>query len=245
MPKESARNTRNNATENTLENTLDEIKEQLDNMSKRMVKIEDKVTTQGKIMKKLEEVIEQNKELANDMQEMKQSNDKLKERIKSLEKEAEAKINRERRKQIEIIGIPYKADERAQDIMIRLALTAKVEIEAKDIDKTFRLKPRPNGESTIIVEFKDVRKRDITIKELKKIKPRLEMLNMEPKNKNIYINESISARAKNILYRVKKEAYERKWYRVWTYSGVVYLKMEKEGRQIKIETEEEMETLLK
>lgn len=243
MPVENERITRSSA--NGVENSLKDIKEQLENMNKKIAKIEEKITTQARTMNKLEDIIELNRIMSEHIKTLQADNIQLKTRVLNLEKETEKKIYKERRNQIEIIGIPQNANEKIEELLIKLTTEAKVEVERKDIEKAFRIKSKAGKEPPIIIEFKEARMRDNVIKELKRLKPKTDILRMEPKGRNIYINESLSPKTKNILYRVKKAAYENKWNKVWTYAGIVHLKMEREGVQIKIETIEELETLLK
>lgn len=240
-PQENERNTRSTAVENSLK----EIKEQLSNLNRRMEKLEEKVTAQSIILNNLEEIVKINKQMTEDIKSIKADNLQIKSRLLALEKEGDRKQNSERRNQIEIIGIPQNANEVIERIVADLAADAKITISKSDIAKAYRLRARPGKVAPIIIELKETELRDRMIKDLKKRKPKLRTINMEPSDRNIYINESLTPKAKSILYNVKKAANEKKWFRVWTYAGAIYLKMEKEGTQIKIKTIEEMETLLK
>lgn len=114
-----------------------------------------------------------------------------------------------------------------------------------DIEDCYRITQKNGREGPIIVKLKEIKTRDLLFKELKKLKPKLSIINKQPKDKNIYINEALTKNQKDILYRVRQAAKDKNWNRVWTYSGTVYLKMEREGRQIKIENFLDLETLLK
>lgn len=228
-----------------IENSLKEIKDQLEALCKKVNRMDDKVIAQGKMMEKIEEIRQSNRSIEEGLNELKAENKQLKTRIAKIEKGAEIQAMKERRNQVEIAGVPVKVNEKPEELILNLAREAKVEVQKKDIESCYRIKSREGRDGPIIIKFKESRKRDTVMKELKNRRPTLEMINMEPTQRKIYINESLTPNAKSILYRAKIAAREKGWNRVWTYAGTVYLKIEREGTQIKIESLEEMEILLK
>lgn len=76
-------------------------------------------------------------------------------------------------------------------------------------------------------------------------KPRLKDIKEQPENKLIFVNEMITQEAKKIFYHTKIEARKRNWFRTWIYAGTVHLLMEENGRQIRLEKEDQLITLLK
>lgn len=80
---------------------------------------------------------------------------------------------------------------------------------------------------------------------MKNKKPRLSDINRQPENKYIYVNEMLTKEMKQILYKAKQEVIRKKWYKIWIYAGDVYILQEENGRKIKIENLEQLETLLR
>lgn len=241
---QNERTTRSDAKLAGIENALKEIKEQLEALTMKVNKVDEKVNTQGKLLAKIEEIRQSNKAIEEGIKEVKAENMQMKIRIAKIERRVETQEMKERRNQLELVGIPVTSNEKPEELMMKLAKETKVEVKNTDIESCYRIKAREGREGPIIIKFKEARERDRVMKELKSKKPTLEMISYEPKQKKIFVNESLTPTMKEVLYKVKTAAREKGWNRVWTYAGTVYVKTERESRQIKIETKEEMDILL-
>lgn len=59
------------------------------------------------------------------------------------------------------------------------------------------------------------------------------------------MNEAQLPETKRLLYKVKEVIKSKSWNKAWIYAHNVFLLMEENGNQIKIENEEDLENLLK
>lgn len=235
---ENSRQTRQNASEESLKSIQGQLKDILNKikgLERTGKKQEDKLEDLGKLV---EECIQMKAEI----NELKQQNENQKKRISDLEDFTESLINEKNRNKLEISGLPAKNPENLVDEILKVSRAAKLEIGSKDIKRAFRLKPRGDKPGTAIVEFEAVPVRDKFFKEVKLIRPTTAIVGLNG-NSKIYINECLSVKAKSILYRVRQLAYEKKWARVWTYGGCVFLKTEHSSEQIKVRTEGDLEIL--
>lgn len=229
-----------------MESILKEIKEQMNDLSKKGNTIEKKITEQGVKINKIEEICEGCKALKSEIDNIKVSNIQLKKRVNEMERKIEQEEINKKRNTIEIYGIPEKDKEDINNIVTRLADHAKVNLKKVDIEKCYRPRKGTNGrEKPIVVSFKEKDTRDKIIKAMKVSKPRLGNINMEPENKMVFINEALIPERKRLLFQAKQEARVRNWYRVWTYAGAIFVLIEEKGKNIKIESEQELEILLK
>lgn len=230
---------------NSIDNLLKEIKEQLANIVKKVNHIEEKVTFQGRRIVEMEESLKECINMRVELDTLKAENLQLKSRLKKLEVREVGQQILGKRNMMEINGIPKHNNENVAEIIVELAKAAEVIIEAKDIAECYRAKGRDGKDGIITVKFEKSVMRDNVLNTLKKMKPTLKVLKMEPASRKVFINEALIPARKNILYRVKQMARERNWKRVWTYGGAIFLKTEIEGPQIKIETVEDLEILIK
>lgn len=229
-----------------MESILKEIKDQVDNLSKKGITIEKKITEQGVKINKIEEICVGCKALKSEIDNIKVSNIQLKKRVNEMERKIEQEEINKKRNTIEIYGIPEKDKEDINNIVKRLADHAKVNLKKEDIEKCYRPRKGINGrEKPIVVSFKEKDTRDKIIKAMKVSKPRLGNINMEPENKMVFINEALIPERKRLLFQAKQEARVRNWYRVWTYAGAIFVLIEEKGKNIKIESEQELEILIK
>lgn len=163
-----------------------------------------------------------------------------------MERKIEQEQINKKRNMIEIQGIPRKDKEDISTIVIRLAEHAKINLEKEEMENCFRPRNEQTGrEKPIVVTFKEKEMRDKIMKAMKMSRPRLGNIKMEPENKMIFINEALIPERKKLLFQTKQEARTRNWFRVWTYAGAIFVLIEEKGKNIRLESEEELEILIK
>lgn len=237
--------TRSDSKMSSFENTLKGVKDQLEGLSHNIKQMDGKITKQGNTLTKLEEALIKITEMEKEILAIKAENTYFKKKMQDIETGIENQLIHERRNQIEITGIPKAANERLVEIITTLTKDTEAKVSGEDIESCIRARSRDGRDGRIIVNFKEAQKRDKTLRAIKQNKPELSKLKMEPKNRKIFANEVLTPNRKYLLYRTKIIAREKGWHRVWTYSGTIYIKMEKEGQQIKLERIEDLEILLK
>lgn len=245
MPESDKRDTMIETRMQAIELGVKEIKEQLGIITRKLNKAENKEKENTDRMKKIEEICEQYAELKKDMNEVRMQNRELKQKINKMEESTRWQERRKLKNNIEIYGIPERKNENIQEIITNLAKSAKVDISERDIEESYRVKVKTGEGRQIVVKFKRYEEKTKMIKAMKIKKPRLIDIKENPENKLIYVNEMLTKETKAVLYQSKLEARSRKWHKVWIYAGEVYIQMEEESRQIKVENIEQLEILVK
>lgn len=239
----SERQSRSDAKLTTIEGTLKELKKEFETISKKLSGMESKLNMQAKLVEAWEELKLENAKVMTENKEIKAENEKINNRLKKIEADMESQARNERRNAIEIMGIPKKNDENVYEILGDLVKHAKLDLKKEDIVSCYRVNTRNERDGKIVIKFKDTRKRDIAMKDLKKSKPRLADINQEPKQRKVFVNESLTQRASNIYYKARRLVKEKSWDRAWTFAGEVFIRQEREGNNIKIESEQAIEIL--
>lgn len=177
---------------------------------------------------------------------IRESNIQLKKKVNDMERKIEQEKINKKRNMIEIQGIPRRDKEDISTIVIKLAEHAKINLEKEEMENSYKSRKEQTGrEKPIVVTFKEKEVRDKIMKAMKMSRPRLGNINMEPENKMIFINEALIPERKKLLFQAKQEARTRNWFRVWTYAGAIFVLLEEKGKNIRIESEEELEILIK
>lgn len=236
---------RANKEEETMKKDIKEIKDQLLNIIKQLKSVEKKVNDQADKIHSIGEICQECINTRQEINELKSENTQFKRKIREIELHLEQQEIKKKRNMIEIYGVAAKENENRVKIVCDLARVAKVNITKEDIEEEFRAKAIHGKDKPITVKFKSAQNRDLLIKNLKKIKPRLGDIGLEPENKMVFINEALIPTRKRLLFKVKGEARDRRWKGVWTYKGDIYIRLEENGVQVKIETEEDLITLIK
>lgn len=236
--------TRADSKMTAVESALKCIKEQIEGVNQNIRQMDSKITKQGSTLIKLEDAVSKIIEMEKEMQSIKAENIYLKKKMIEIETEMENQQMKGKRKQIEITGIPKLINERVTEIIKALTKDTETEVDAEDIESCYRTRSVEGRDGKIIVNFKEAHIRDKALKAIKQNKPELSKLKLEPKTRKIYANEALTAKRKYLLYRTKMIAREKGWNRVWTYAGAIFIKMEKEGHQIKLERIEDLEILI-
>lgn len=227
----------------SIENMVKEIKEQMGNVMKKITKIENKITEQSKKIEGLEDLCQASIEMKNEINAIKAEGIYMRKKINELELQGDRRLIKEKRRDIEIYGIPRAQNENCKSLIIKISEAAKVKLEDGDIESCFRPNDYENRQKPIAVRFKTEKIRDTILKEAKRAKLRLGSIGLEPENRKLYVNEALISKRKKLLYLVKEEARKEKWVAVWTFKGAIFIKRTENDPQIKIETEEELMTI--
>lgn len=226
-----------------IETILNEIRDRLGKIESKTEKIERKITEQNRTIIKMEELIQSFGQVKEEMNQMRIKNSELMKRISAMEKNEDYKEKKIVRNKVEIIGIPKAQTENVLDIIKQIADETALKVSGEDIVSCYRERDKAGKEGCIIAEFKSTRLRDNLLKEVKKKRLKLKHLKQIPGERNVYVNEVITRRTKEVYYHAKKLVQEKRWSKIWIYAGIVFIKQEAEGNQIKIESMEELEIL--
>lgn len=245
MPDTDKKETRTETRMSAIELGIKEIKHQLERLTKKLDKAEEREKEQMNKIIGIENTCKQYNELRKELDEVKSENRSLIERIMRIEDNQRRSEKEKLKNTLEIFGIQKKACENPREIVTQLIKSAKVPLSEDDLVECYRAKTRDGTDKQIIVKVKSHATKAEIVKAMKVKRPRLSDINMQPENKLIYVNEMLTKETKFILYNAKKEATARQWHKVWVYAGDVYILQEEKGQGIKIENKHQLETLLK
>lgn len=229
----------------SIESGIKEIRDQLEKITKKLTKAEAREKEQLDKIINIENICSECTAMKLELEEVRIKNVELTGKVKVLEEKMQWQERKQIRNNIEIFGVPKRDNEQINKIVIGLAQSAKVTLNENDIEDSYRVTGKDGTGKQLVVKLKDLQKKNEILKAMKLKKPRLKDIKEQPENKIIFVNEMITREAKKIFYHTKIEARNRSWFKTWIYAGTVHLLMEEKGRQIKIENEEQLVTLLK
>lgn len=206
---EEGRQKRQDSRISSMETLLKEMKEQIGKIAKSVNKIEEKLTSQNKKIEMIETNMQEWVQIKKEFLELKAENRYLKDKMKSIEQSAEKAQIEQKRNQLEIHGLPKDEGESPEAAVRNLANAAKIKIGNGEITECYRLKDRENRDGIIIVKLKEATNRDKLMKELKLAKPTLELINKEPRQRKIFINEVLIPVKKFLFYKTRQAARDK------------------------------------
>ena len=187
--------------------------------------------------KERKEVIAENKILKSAVQ-------TLEEHVKTLQNACNDMEQYSRRECLEIQGIPVTKPENTSEIVMKVGELIGMELK-EDISVSHRLPRDKNykgkrSEPAIIVKFvrRDIKEKFCkTRKDLKKFTT--QDLGFPSKN-NIYINESLTKRNKQLFSNSVKVKKELKYSYIWSSNGKIYLRKDQDSPAIPINSKDEL-----
>lgn len=245
MEPEKKKEVRTETRLSAIESGIKEIREQLEKIAKKLNKAETREKEQMNKIINIENICSECATMKTEIEEIRIKNEELKVRINTIEDKLRWQEKRKIRNKIEIFGIPKRDNESVNQIAVELARSAKVTLAENEIAESYRVIGKDGIGKQLVIKLKELNKKNEILKAMKIKKARLKDIKEQPENKLIFVNEMITQEAKKILYHTKIEARKRNWFRTWIYAGTFHLLMEENGRQIRLEKEEQLITLLK
>lgn len=239
------RNNTTDATASKMEERFKEIKDQLEQINKKLNKAENRDKETRKKFLKIDEVLSEISEMKSLINKIMAENQTLKNKIKTLENDNKSQRLQRIKDEIEIHGIAPEMNENVTEITKDLLVSVNLPINKGDIKECFRPISKDNRIKPIRVKLTSIDMKNKIVKRMKEAKPRLANLGKSPENKKMYVNEAQLPETKRLLYKVKEVIKSKSWNKAWIYAHNVFLLMEENGNQIKIENEEDLENLLK
>lgn len=128
---------------------------------------------------------------------------------------------------IEITGIPYRSNEKVEDIFHKVTHLLDINQEIASVNRIYRIKPSDNNNTrkSIIVEFCKQSSRDTFLTKAKTSKNLLlSNLGFQDTTYRFFINEHLTRLKKEILYQLKKHKEAVKYDRLWIRDGQIYVR---------------------
>lgn len=147
------------------------------------------------------------------------------ERISGLEKEQENINLYSRRDCLEFNGVPVKPNENTSELVKQIADLMAVEILPTDISTSHRLPSKRGVIPAIIVKFVRRSTRDKLYQLKGNLKNRTSFdLGFANSGNKLYVNESLTPKAKELYYQVRQVRKSHRFKYAWTKYGKSYLK---------------------
>ncbi|XP_077990997.1 uncharacterized protein LOC144453647 [Glandiceps talaboti] len=201
-------------------------------------------TSMDFINEKFENLLYRISELEETNKNLEKTNTELRNRITTLEIDANQQNQYSRRNNLEISGIPERENENTDDITLSVLRNINPGISIDDIDVTHRIGkvqsptlPHTARHRPIIVAFTNRRSRNAIYDQRRKIKDiSTENLGYSTKN-NIYINENLCPAARQLQGKVNNARKKSGYRYLWTHNGRIYIKRDQQARSITISNE--------
>ena len=153
-----------------------------------------------------------------------------------------------RENSLEIHGVPESAYSTTEEVVSKLA-EALVPITPQDVEISHNLKRK--GNKPIIVKFANHKIKSNIYKSRTKLKKNIKVCNRFPganaatraARDRIFLHENLSSYRKKIVNRANEMRRDEVLLNVWTLDGKVYVKTSPEGRPMKINDLEDLESL--
>ena len=131
-----------------------------------------------------------------------------------------------RKHNLEIHGIPEKAEQIIAKEIIKLGNVLKVSICGIDIDICHRLPPRKSFSrpKPIIVRFKSYKAKKKDLCTARKYLKNLDLDEIFAGSNVVHINENLTSMRRELFSKVWKRKKSEAWHSVWTVDGKIFFK---------------------
>lgn len=193
------------------------------------------------IASKYDELLSRNLELELLCNKLTNENSKLKTDVEELKQETERIGNTLNDHKIEIKGIPYKQNENITEIVKKIAENLDNPIKTEDIDNAYRVGIRDNKKtSPIVISFIRKSSKEKFLMMRKKRSMFADEIGFEDNRSQIFINDYLSKKGKELLWKTKKAKIEKKYKFMWIKYGTILIRKNENSEVIKIITEEDL-----
>lgn len=126
-----------------------------------------------------------------------------------------------RRNNLCITGIAEEPGENCKQIIQTIGKKLNIEVSNEDVRAAYRLGKKEQKTRPLLVEFSFINKRNEIFNARK---------HLREKCRNVYINEHLTQKNYNLLYKMRKMKKEKKIFSVWTVNGKIRVRSS-EGSQ--------------
>lgn len=216
----------------------------LQEIHEKLNKILESLANQDKRIAIIEACSQEQTRQSKEINDLKVNNIRLSQKVKELQNDARKAKLEKNKKKIALFGVPRQENECLKQIMMKIAEKGDVGITDTDIKDIYRRKDTPRGPGQIMVKLGTVRTRNSILQGTQGKKLHTTDLGFTGLVKPIYVNAPLTNEAQQILYHAREAKDRMNWARVWVYGAEVYMSLEKQGTAIKIESMENLETLI-
>ena len=173
---------------------------------------------------------------------LKREVNELNAKVSKLEEEQENINSYSRRDCLEFHGIPQNSTENTDELIMRVTNLIDVQINLNDISISHRLPSRRRSTPPIIAKFTNRRTKDLSYQNEGKLRSRsLSDIGYTNTQNKLYINESLTPRAKEIYFEVREFRNAHQFKYAWTKNGKSFLKEDDDARSTSFNTLQEFD----
>lgn len=168
----------------------------------------------------------------------------LQNKVEDLQFELNAQQQRDRNTNLEITGIPHKANEDLKDYLLKVSVIAKIQLAPHDIISINRVEPRtrhPGKPKVIVAKLASTLLRDSIISGIRRNRGLTTIdIGLAGEPRQIYVNEHLTPLNK-MLYGKAREAAKKNGYRyVWVKYGRIFARKDDTHPPLYIRTTEDV-----
>lgn len=129
-----------------------------------------------------------------------------------------------RRKNVCIFGVKENKTEDTEKLALELGKKMNVSLNKDDLDETYRLgKPISGKDRPLLVSFNNLTKRTEFFNAKKYLK-----------SSSVFLNDHLTAENNKLMYNLRQMKKTGKIYSVWSYLGVIRVKITENSRPMKV-----------
>ena len=151
-----------------------------------------------------------------------EENRQLREQVDTLEQRMDEMEQYSRRTCLKIAGIPERANEETDKVILQMAKEMAVPLQEGEISRSHRL---PNGKKKtprdIVVRFTTYNKRLLFLKGRKKLRET---------RQHVYVNEHLTKQRSDIAFQCRQLKKDKLVVDTWTRDGKIFVKTERNGQ---------------
>ena len=220
---------------NALLNEMQKVKGELANQAEVIESMKKSLTF---FNQQFEDIKMENENIKKEVKFFKLENERLNFQMKEVKKEISNSslqldyIERNlKSRNVEIIGVPIVKNENVVNVAVKVMKKVDPQLCENDIESAKQLvkKDKKNEvtKSSILVRFKNINKRNYVYNNKKNL-AKAKFSSIDDNIKNVYINENLTPKNKQLFYLANCYRKTNDWKFLWTMNGTVYLR-EKEG----------------
>lgn len=246
--KNKGRKNSGSTTENTqdLENIEDIFNYENPTIKHILVILKEIFTSQQFIATKYDELLSRNRELETTCNKLVNENLMLKNELKEVKEEIQRFDKRSNEHKIELHGIPQHQNENVTEIVLKIAENFEEQIKMEDIDEAYRTKQNKDNRKNfpIVISFvrKSIREKFLAMR--KKRSLYTDEIGFKGIRTQIFINEYLTKKRKELLWRTKKMKIEKKYKFLWIKNGNIFIRKSENSEIIRIDSEEDLDKII-
>ena len=146
-----------------------------------------------------------------------------------------------RRDCVEFNGIPQEQNEDVENLVIKTGIMLDIHIDSKDIQACHRMGKKQDAPIICTCLNRKTATAFLKAKSQTKKSFKGEKLGLkEHPDCKIYINESLTKRNKELLYKVRMKKLEKNWKFVWSRNGTIYTRKDENSEFVRINDEKDI-----